>query len=100
LISSVLDFDVTKPDQAFLDLLKNISSDFIGETIDGLSSDFQGGQQAAIQFMNIAGVDGLKVIGGEMGDMMAMMGGSMVTKYITEGYQRYQDMKFNNMTRA
>lgn len=37
--------------------------------------------------------------GAEMGEMMAMMGGNVVQKYVAQGWENYQQMKLLGITR-
>ena len=99
ILEKVLDFNTTRSDQDFFNLLKDNFSDFLGETVELVKDDFEGGEKDAVNFVVFNGQEGLKVLGGDMGDMMAMMGGQLVTKYVNNAISTYSEMKLLGITR-
>lgn len=79
--------------------MKDRLSDFLGEVVDTTTEMFVGGGKDAINFLTYNGQEGLRAMGGEMGDMMAMMGAQLVIQYVNKGYERYQSMKVLGITR-
>lgn len=99
IIDKVLEFNTNRSDQDFFILLKDNFSDFLGETVEVVKDDFEGGERDAINFVVFNGQEGLKILGGDMGDMMVMMGGQLVTKYVNTAVSNYQEMKLQGITR-
>jgi hypothetical protein len=99
LLEKVLDFNTNRSDEDFFNLLKDNFSDFLGEVVDEIKDDFEGGERDAVNFVIFNGQNGLKILGGDMGDMMAMMGGQLVAKYINVALGNYSEMKLLGITR-
>jgi hypothetical protein len=99
LLEKVLDFNTNRSDVDFFNLLKDNVSDFLGEVVDAIKDDFEGGERDAVNFVIFNGQNGLKILGGDMGDMMAMMGGQLVVKYVNTALSNYSEMKLLGITR-
>lgn len=89
-IKKIMQFDVSREDAEFFALIKDNFSDHLGEIVDSVSGDFEGGENEALEFLILNGKEGLRVLGGDMGDMMAMMGAQLVIKYINVCFENYQ----------
>lgn len=99
LLEKVLEFNTNRSDEDFFNLLKDNLSDFLGEVIEVVKDHFEGGERDATNFVIFNGQEGLKILGGDMGDMMAMMGSQLVSKYVNKALDNYQEMKLLGITR-
>jgi hypothetical protein len=93
-INAIMDFDENQGDAHFVEHMKDIFANFIGEWIEELQDGFVNGMSDVVVFFR----ENFKIMieagaGPEMGMMMGGIGTDSIMKYVTVGYKRYQENK-------
>lgn len=90
-----MDFDDnTRSDAEFIESMKDVLSDAIGEAIDELQDGFVNGMSDVVIFFRHNFKTMFEVSSGpEMAAMISGIGTDTVMNYITIGYKRYQENK-------